>query len=128
MQTDAIRDGTRKRSLPVEVEQESPYPGSPSPTDSASSSSVSLHAELDFQLIFLSGQAITCTADSMSSVGWVKAQAAQILQVPAESIRILRNNTILEKDGSKLFDVIGPCNKLYAVAKDNVADERERAT
>ena len=128
MQPDAIRDGSRSRSPQVEVEQESPYPGSPSPNESASSSSVSLHAEVDIQLIFLSGRAITCTADSMSSVGWVKAQAAQILQAPAERIRILGNNTILEKDGSKLFDVIGPCNELYAVATDNVADESDRET
>ena len=82
---------------------------------------------MDFQLIFLSGRAIACTADSMSSVGWAKAQAATNLQAPAESIRILRNNTILEKDGSKLFDVLGPCNKLYAVTEGNVADERGRA-
>ena len=118
---------SRSRQYEAEVEQDSDYPGSPSPNESSSSSGVSRLAEMDFQLIFSSGRAITCTANHMSSVGWAKAQAAPILQVPAESIRILRNNNILKKDEHKLFDVLGPCNKLYAVADVNKAEKRKRA-
>ena len=79
---------------------------------------------MDFQLIFISGRAITCTATQESSVGWAKAQAAPILQVQAKHIRILRNATALVNDELKLFDVLGPCNKLSAVATVNVVDER----
>ena len=116
---------SRSRQYKAEVEQDSDYPGSPSPNESSSSSGVSRLAEMDFQLIFLSGRVITCTANHMSSVGWAKAQAAPILQVQAKHIRILRNTTILEKDELKLFDVLGPCNKLYAVATVNVAYESD---
>ena len=76
---------------------------------------------MDFQLIFISGRAITCTANQESYVGWAKAQAAPILQVHAKHIRILRNATVLANDELKLFDVLGPCNKLYAMATVNVA-------
>ena len=61
----------------------------------------------------------------MSSVGWAKAKAAQKLQVPAETIRIIRDNTtVCRRDGTKLFDVLGTRNKLYAVATERVADEK----
>jgi len=80
---------------------------------------------MDFQLIFISGRAIACTATQESSVGWAKAQAAPILQVQAKHIRILRNATVLAKDELKLFDVLDPCNKLYAVATVNVVYESD---
>ena len=83
---------------------------------------------MDFQLIFISGRAITCTANQESSVGWAKAQAAPILQVQAKHIRILRNATVLANDELKLFDVLGPCNKVYAVAAVNVAYESDWET
>ena len=109
----------------VEAEQDPDYPGTPSPNESSSSSGVSRLAEMDFQLIFISGRAIACTATQESSVGWAKAQAAPILQVQAKHIRILRNATVLANDELKLFDVLGPCNKLYAVATVNVAYESD---
>ena len=33
----------------------------------------------------------------------------------------------MENDELKLFDVLGPCNKLYAVADVNKAEKRKRA-
>ena len=104
----------------VEDGQDSDYPGTPPPNESRSSSGVSLDVKMTFKIRFLSGTVIACTADSMTSVGWAKAQAAEFLDVPAERITLLRGSTILYKDYNKLLDVLGQDDTLDAVAETNV--------